>query len=307
MRTYIANALVSALVALGVVTFATAGFMPPPAAAAHFLFLADGTCPAGFTEDTTYDGKMIRITRASHANVAGTGGSDSVTPTGSNSAPAFTGSSGTVPAETFTGSSATSSSTSAGTPAGTNGTGTVTPSGTVAWPAGVPTYTGTVNTLAVTAHTVVSTKQGSSAGNVVTTATHAITGVPGGTVAWPAGVPTFTGSSATTSAEVVSWPAGVPTFTGSSSTTSAETFTGSALGTHSHTVTATGTNGTAAFTPEGTVAAPTFTGDALDNRPAYVNLIVCKPVGTAPLEGDRSNSPKPAGRTQPARPTRRRG
>jgi hypothetical protein len=67
---------------------------------------------------------------------------------------AFTGTQGTVPAQTFT---------------GTQGT--------------VPaeTFTGALGTLAVTAHTVVSTKQGSSTGNVVTTATHTFTGVPGGT------------------------------------------------------------------------------------------------------------------------------
>jgi hypothetical protein len=113
-------------------------------------------------------------------------------------------------------------------------------------------------------------------------------------ISWPAGVPTFTGSSGTVPAE---------TFTGSSATTSAvsagtpagtisalttgadssttggvakaiaqtPTFTGSALSTHTHTLTATGTNGTVSFTPAGTVAWPagvpthaaaTFTGSS---------------------------------------------
>jgi hypothetical protein len=179
--------------------------------------ILSGTCPATWTEVSALNGKMIRGTIAANADVGTTGGSDSVTPT-------------------FTGNSVASSLVSAGTPAGTNGTGTVTPLGTIAWPAGVPTYTGTVNTLAVTAHTVVATKQGAAAGNVVTTATHAITGIPGGTVAWPAGVPTLAGSSSVTSAEV---------------------FTGSALGTHSHTTTATGTI------------------SAVDTRAAYVKAIFC--------------------------------
>lgn len=185
--------------------------------AGAIIFIAAGPCPATYTEYAALNGRMLRGTVAANANVGTTGGADSVTPT-------------------FTGSSATSSAVSAGTPAGTNSTGTVTPLGTVAWPVAVPTYTGTVNTLAVTAHTVVATKQGAAAGNVVTTGTHAITGVPGGTVAWPAGVPTLTGSSSVTSAPV---------------------FTGTALGTHAHTITATGTI------------------SAVDTRAAYTNLIAC--------------------------------
>lgn len=127
--------------------------------------MASGTCPAGYDESVALNGKALVGTLAANGNVGTTGGSDTITPTGSNS------------------------------------TSTVTPLGTVAWPAGVPTYTGSLNTLAVTAHTVVATKQGAAAGNVVTTATHTVTGVPGGTVAWPAGVPTMTGQSSTVAAQ----------------------------------------------------------------------------------------------------------
>jgi hypothetical protein len=187
--------------------------------------ITSGSCPVGYTEDTSASGKMLLGTVAANSDVGTTGGADSITPTG------------TVSGGVFTGSSATSSLVSGGTPAGT-----------VAYPAGVPTFTGTAlathlhgfGTLAVAAHTSVATKQGTAAGNVITTGTHTVSGsdaaitagTPAGTIAWPAGVPTFAGT---------------------------------ALATHQHTVTATGTIGT-----------QTFTGAQFDNRSAWVKVIVCK-------------------------------
>ncbi len=147
-----------------------------------------GACPAGTAEVAAADGRTIIGTLNANANVGTTLGSDTITPAGTNNAPALTMNSYT--------------------PQGTN------TAPAISWPAGVPVYTGTVNTLAVTAHTVVATKQGTAAGNVVTTATHTITGIPGGTVAWPAGVPThaaatFSGTGATLTGSVAA-----PTFTG---------------------------------------------------------------------------------------------
>lgn len=128
--------------------------------AGAIVFVASGTCPATYTEVAALNGRLVRGTLAANADVGTTGGSDTVTPT-------------------FTGSAATTSAVSAGTPAGT-----------------------------VAAHTIVSTKQGTATGNVVTTATHV--------------------------------------------------FTGSALGTHTHTVTAAGTIG------------------AIDVRGAFLALIACQ-------------------------------
>lgn len=48
-------------------------------------------CPAGFSQVTTLDGKMPVGTIAAHANVGTTGGSDSVTPSGTVDSPVFTG------------------------------------------------------------------------------------------------------------------------------------------------------------------------------------------------------------------------
>jgi hypothetical protein len=117
-------------------------------------------------------------------------------------------------------------------------------------------------------------------------------GVTGGGSYTPAGTvsaPTFTGSSATTSATSGGTPAGTisaPVFTGTpqtfttgligiavgtamltpnpytpAGTVSAPTFTGSALSEHTHTLSATGT-----------ISAPTFTGTAASPEPTYYAL-----------------------------------
>ncbi len=111
------------------------------------------TCPSGFAEATDLDGLTVIGTLAAHGNVGTTGGSDTITatgsvsvptftgnsnttsaisagtPAGSNSVPTFTGSAGTVPAQTFTGSS-----------------GTI-PAEVISWPVGVPTFLGNAGTV----------------------------------------------------------------------------------------------------------------------------------------------------------------
>jgi hypothetical protein len=248
-------------------SFASEGAGVP---AGSIVFLASGTCAAGWTEVAALSGKTIIGTVAANGDVGTTGGSDTITPTGTNTAP------------TFTGNSIASSLVSAGTPAGTNGTvsftpvgtnatGTVTPLGTIAWPAGVPTNGAIaigsfVNLATATTGNCAATNVliGTGAANACKATAPNLTVPAEGhsgtltspTIAWPAGVPTLSGSSSVTSAEV---------FTGSAGTVPAETFTGSALGTHQHTTTATGTN-----------SAPTFTGVAFDNRSVWVKLIACQ-------------------------------
>lgn len=278
-----------------------AGWTPP---SGMLILASSGTsCPSGTSEATDLDGFGLIATTIANGNVGSTGGSDTITPAGTNSAPTFTGNSvassavsagtpaGTVAAPTFTGSSASTSSDSAGTPAGTNSTGTVTPSGTIAWPAGVPTAANESahthsESLTAAAQTFTGTPSSCVANHVhVETINSSISGATGNgfpalldastsggptslwmstanntggsatcTYAGTNGTSAVTGTSGAGSAHThtISWPAGVPTLTGSSSTTSAQTFTGSALGNHSHTVTATGTN-----------SAPAFTGSAL--------------------------------------------
>lgn len=84
--------------------------------------VVSGACPSGYTEVTALNGAMPYGTLNANGNIGTTGGADSVTPTVASL---------TAAAQTFTGSSATTSAVSAGTPAGTNGTITFTPVGTV--------------------------------------------------------------------------------------------------------------------------------------------------------------------------------
>ena len=237
-----------------------------------------GTCPVGTSEVTAFNGAMPYGTIAANGDVGGTGGANTITPTVSGL---------TAAAQTFTGSSATTSSNGAGTP-----TGTVT-APTVSWPVGVPTFAGNAGTVPAQVfsgtpfssvinhtHTVTVTSLVQGGTTAATTGTHIMTSTatggsaraptagdsftattanPGGGVAsiTPAGT---NGTAAFTPAGTVAWPAGVPT-------NSTPTFSGSALAGHTHTLTATGTNGTSAVT--GTM-------NSFDNRSAFVKVIFCQ-------------------------------
>lgn len=227
------------------------------------VMILTGTCPSGYAEVSALNGVMVRGTLAANGNVGSTGGSDTATPTVASL---------TAAAQTFTGGQGTTSATSGGTPAGTNGTGTVTPLGTVAWPVGVPTFSGSA--LATHAHELPWQIPSTTTIRQIAVATFGTGTSRAATAVSAAGTGNTTSAavalsqaiSAGTPAGTVAWPAGVPTLAGSSSVTSAEVFTGSALGTHTHTVTPTGTNGTSAVT--GTL-------NSISTVPSYVNVIFC--------------------------------
>lgn len=319
---------------------------------ARIAFLA--ACPTGFTQDATLSGFMLLGTTAAEGDVGQTGGSNDLTPTGSVSTPSFTGNAvsssavsagtpaGTVAAPIFTGDAVNTSAVSAGTPAGsvsqpnltmnsytpqgTNGTSSTTATGTIAWPAGVPTHSGTTasfsgNALGTHQHelplhggtapritagygtgsSVAATRSLTNASNTTSanvqlsqavsagTPTGTVTITSQGTIAWPAGVPTFSGSSSTVSAQTFTGQAA--TLTG---TVSQPSFTGSALGNHQHTATATGTNSAPSFTGSalsthqhattatGSISTPLFTGDVADNRSAFTKVIWCRVAGAEP-------------------------
>ena len=278
----------------------------PPSGA--IFFITSGTCPTGTTEASDLNGKTLFGTLAANKDVGATGGSDTITPAGANSAPAFTGSaatstgtSGGTPAGTisypanvpgFTGGAATSTGTSGGTPAGT-----------ISYPANVPSFSGgAVDSSEVSG------------------------GTPAGSVAWPVGVPAFTGSSVTSGAQTggtpagtIAWPAGVPTFTGTSSTNivnhlhtlatgtgasgnfaqvngTVDTSAGGTGATPTQTALATRSGnpvsgGVATYTPEGTIAwpagVPTFSGSALANHDHSVTAAgtIAWPVGVPTFTG----------------------
>lgn len=92
-------------------TWASVGWTTSAVPSGAIMFIESGTCPAGFTQDTSLNGVMVRGTIAANSDVGTTGGADTITPTVASL---------TAAAQTFTGSSATTSAVSAGTPAGTN-------------------------------------------------------------------------------------------------------------------------------------------------------------------------------------------
>jgi hypothetical protein len=168
------------------------------------VIVVSGACPSGFSEEASLSGKTLLGTLAANGDVGTTGGSDTITPTGTVS----------KPTSTFTGNQVSTSSDSAGTPAGTT-----------SWPASVPTFSGSalgthshgVGTYANTAtsagtpagsnSTVNFTPAGTNASSAVSgtsgseaSHTHSVTAAgtngtvnftPAGTNAWPAGVPTI--------------------------------------------------------------------------------------------------------------------
>lgn len=60
------------------------------------VFIKAGTCPTGYDEDTDVNGKTVLGTLAANGNVGGTGGSDNITPAGTNSGGAVSAHSGTA-------------------------------------------------------------------------------------------------------------------------------------------------------------------------------------------------------------------
>lgn len=198
--------------------------------------VTSGICPAYWTEVTALNGVTLEGTLAANGDVGSTGGSDTVTPTLASSAL-------TAAAQNFTGSSGTTSAVSAGTPAGTNSAPSLTmdpytPGGSNS----APSISGSTATESSHTHSVTSNVSG--------------TLTPGGTIAWPAGVPT--NASGAFSEGAISWPASVPSQ--ASSSFSGTPFTSVINHTHTITVTYDVQGGTTAATTGTHVMTSTATG-----------------------------------------------
>lgn len=81
----------------------SSGGDPVPTGA--ILLMASGTCPAGYAEETTLDGRTPIGTLAANGDLGDTGGSDTLTPSGTINAQTFTG---TLASLTHTGANVTS-------------------------------------------------------------------------------------------------------------------------------------------------------------------------------------------------------
>lgn len=251
-------------------TWSAIGGSSAPAIPSGAILLVDsGTCPAGFTEVAALAGKTLLGTTVAAANVGSMGGADTVTPSGSNSAPVLTMNSltpsGTVTAPSLTMNSYTPAGTTSGTAVsahtGANVTSVFTgtalathahelpfqiPSTTTTRQLAVATF-GTGTARAATAVSANGTANTTSAAVALSQAISA--GTPAGTIA-------------NTVTQAANHTATNPTFAGTpatlTGTISAPSFTGGQV------------------TPTGSVAAPTFTGQAFDNRSAFTRVIFCR-------------------------------
>jgi hypothetical protein len=161
---------------------------------------------------------------------------------------------------------------------GATGGGTYTPAGTVS----APIFSGTQATLTGSVAAPTFTGTASQATSAVSGGTPA--GTISGTAVADHASHTHTGASAGTTPKLFTsnTSSGVPGISGGPSATLTHsvtqgTFAGSALATHSHTLTPAGTNSAPAltmnaYTPQGTISAPTFTGTQASPEPSYYAL-----------------------------------
>ena len=177
------------------------------------LFVDTGTCPTGYSELSS-TGNYVLFTSSGNGDAGTTGGSLSYTPAGTNGK--FLTPTGT-------------NGTSTVTPLGTNNAPAISwPAGVPTFAgSAMGTHLHGAGTLAdatsgSTIKLFTASASGVSAATLSGSTAAVSAGTPAGTVAWPAGVPThaaatFTGSSSTVAAQ---------TFTGNSGTVPAETWTG---------------------------------------------------------------------------------
>jgi len=218
-------------------------------------FIASGSCPSGWSENDALTGYNPLITSTANADVGGYGAS-----TLSAAAQSFAGASDSVSFGiiSFAGASDSvsfGSITFTGSLDTTSATSGGTPAGTVA----APTFTGSLDTTSATS---------------------------GGTPAGTNGATATTGNCAATNIAAGTGSTNACKATAPNITVPAEAFTGSALATHTHTVTPTGTVsiGTSTVTPTGTVSigtstvTPTGTNSpsVVSGVPAFYKLIACQ-------------------------------
>lgn len=159
------------------------------------VLIVSGTCPSGFVEETSLNGKMALGTLAANADIGTTGGSDNVTPAGTVSQPTFTGNALAGHSHTFTGSALAAHGHTYSTVIAHQHTQTVNTGTTGAQVGyGVDTSTsGSQNTGLSTVSTgsASGSTTSDSAGTPAGTVSSDTAGTPGGTVSQP----TFTGTS----------------------------------------------------------------------------------------------------------------
>lgn len=257
------------------------------------FLIASGTCPAGSTEVTALDASMPLGTLAAHGDIGGTGGSNTITPTGTNGTATTGATSGGTPAgsisasftgdvlgtHTHAGGSYSAAAQVLSWPVGvpTIAAGNFTQP-TISWPAGVPTISGTtINAFSSVinhTHTVTVTWNVQGGTTAATTGTHVMTSTAtGGSARAPTSGDVVSAVTANPGGGVASitptinapgtiaWPAGVPTNASGAFAEGAISWPAGVPTAASSSVS--GTSGaTSAGTPSGAVSA-SFNGSAL--------------------------------------------
>lgn len=213
----------------------SSGGDPVPTGA--ILLMATGVCPASYVEETSLDGRMPIGTLVANGDLGTTGGSNTLTPAGTNTAPALTMNSYT--------------------PAGTNSGGAVS------------AHTGT-NVTSLFTGSALGTHAHELPWQIATTTTirQIAVGTFGTGTSRAATAVSAAGTANTTSAAVAlsqAVSAGTPAGTIANTVTqpSAHTFTQPTFAGIAATLT-------------GTVAAPTFTGASAENRSAFAKVLFCR-------------------------------
>lgn len=184
--------------------------------AGSILLVNSGSCPSGYTEQSTMNGKTLFGTLNAGSDVGTTGGNDNITPTGTDSTPTISWPAGVPTAADESTHTHTAGSFSAAAQVFTgNALGTHT-----------HTFTGNAVNSSATASTpdLVTSNTAGSGVSPTTTATGTNSNTSAGTPAGTNGSSSVSGTSAAGLAHThtLSWPAGVPT-------NSASTFTGNSF------------------------------------------------------------------------------
>lgn len=240
------------------------------------LLIVSGTCPSGFIEETSLNGKTLFGTLAVNANVGMVGGADSITPAGTVAAPVFTGSVLATHTHTFTGIPLLSH--------GHTFTGVALSSHSHTFTGIVPTsHTHTFTGIALANHahelpfqlvannsirhlasTIFGTGTSRAAQGGLSPAANTTSAVVALSQAVSSGTPAGTISStvdATPAGSNSTDSAGIPAGTNASVTA------GTPVGSNSS---------DSSGTPSGTNNAPAFIGTTFDNRSAFMNVIFCR-------------------------------
>lgn len=206
--------------------------------------ITSGSCPSGSSEATDLAGVVLQGTTTGAGDINTGGGSDTLTPAGTNSAPTFTGS-------------------ALGTHTHAEGS----------FSAAAQTFTGTAFSGVINhTHTINITDGGHAHVQAVNTAS---TGPNAGYGFDASTNTTSTSGYSTASATTGITAASVNPAGGVANITPAGTNGSSAVS---------GTSGaTSGGTPAGTNSAPTFTGDSADNRQAFLRVIYCR-VNAEPVD-----------------------